>query len=265
VNIRADRRRFLYESAAAIACALTAAAASNGQSANDKRRAQLATVHRVAVAPPFYGTGRLAKPDAAPAGAGSKPDAAATQSPANARIAEYLDRLRKLQDHTRTLVPERLAARTPYQIVPMEETEAALKALDLTPEKLYLNAAKMKGTKFSGPDPEAVRKLAARLHADAVVLDTLDEPRKSPERLFFDPLGGLGLSEAHVTAKIGFWVLLADGTEVFQRVSDVVHPVTKIGNREFLFVDWQEANDLAIENFLDELTRFTPEKQPAGK
>src|SRR5438067_10636576 len=118
----------------------------------------------------------------------------------------------------------------------------------------------MKGTKFSGPDPQMARKLAAHLHADAVVFPEMDEPRRSPDRLFFDPLGGLGVSEAHVTAKIGFWVLLADGAQAFQRVSDVVHPVTKIGSREYLFADWEEANDLAIENFLDELTRFTPEK-----
>jgi len=228
---------------------LSAACAVHGDTANDKRRAQLAAVHRLAVAPPFYGTGRLAKPDVKE-----------TPAPPNPKLAEYLDRLRKLQDHTRMLLPERLAARTPYQIVPMEETESALKALELTPEKLYLNTAKMRGTKFSGPDPQAVRKLAARLKADAVLLGTLDEPRRSPDRLYFDPLGGLGISEAHVTAKIGFWVLLADGTEVVQRVCDVVHPVTQIGNRKYLFADWQEANDLAIENFMDELVRFTPEK-----
>ena len=233
-------------------CAIAAAAAAMADTANDKRRAQFAMVRRIVVAPAFYATGRLAKPDAQPGA-----------PPVNPKLAEYLDRLRKLQDRTRGLVPERLAARTTFQIVPMDETEAALKALELSPEKLYLNAARKRGTRFSGPDPEAVRKLAARLHADAVVLDTLDEPRKSPDRLFFDPLGGLGFSEAHVTAKMGFWVLLADGTEVFQRVSDVVHPVTQIGNRNYLFVDWQEANDLAIENFLDELVRFTPEKPAA--
>lgn len=229
---------------------LLAATVVRGDTANDKRRAQLAVVHRVAVAPPFFGTGRLVKPE-------TKTETA----PSNPKLAEYLDRLRKLQDRTRTLLPARLAVRTPYQIVPMEEMEDALKALDITPEKLYLNTAKMRGTRFSGPDPQAVRKLAARLHADAVVLDTLDEPRRSPDRLYFDPLGGLGISEAHVTAKIGFWVLLADGREVVQRVSDVVHPVTRIGSRQYLFADWEEANDLAIENFLDELVRFTPEKR----
>ena len=240
--------------AAAWLIALLACAFSSGaQTATEKRKAQFASVHRVVVAPAFIGTGRLAKSESPEPGA----------APPNPKLAEYLDRLRRLQGHTRSLVPERLSARTPFQIVPMQETEAALKALELTPEKLYLNNGRMKGTRFSAPDPQQVRKLAAHLHADAVVLDTLDEPRRSPERLFFDPLGGIGISEAHVTAKVGFWVLLADGTEVYQRVSDVVHPLTKIGNREYLFADWQEANDLAIENFLDELTRYTPEKPDA--
>lgn len=242
----------------ALSVSLLAACSARGDISNEKKRALLAVVHRVVVAPPFYGTGRLAKPD--PKAETDKPGPEAEPDKPNPKLAEYLDRLRKLQDRTRSLLPERLTARTPFLIVPMEETEAALKALDLTPEKLYLNAAKMRGTRFSGPDPQAVKKLAARLHADAVILDTLDEPRRSPDRLFFDPFGGLGISEAHVTAKIGFWVLNAEGTEVVQRVSDVVHPVTQIGNRKYLFADWQEANDLAIENFIDELIRFTPEK-----
>jgi hypothetical protein len=215
-----------------------------------------ARVHRIAVAPPFYGTGRLAKAESP----SSQKDSGGKESKPNPKLMEYLNRLRKLQERTRSLVPERVAARTPYQVVPTDETDAALKALELKPENLYMNNAKMRGTRFSGPDAQAVRKLAAKLHADAVVLDVLDEPRKSPERLFFDPLGGFGVSEAHVTAKMGFWVLLADGTEAFQRVSDVVQPLTQIGNRQYLFADWQDANDLAIEHFLDELTRYTPEK-----
>jgi hypothetical protein len=250
------KRGLWWQTVCALACAiLIVSGAAHGDTANDKKRAMFAAVRRLAVAPPFYGTGRLNRQE--PPG----PDGAAP----NPKVAEYRDRLRKLQDRTRTLIPARLGARTPFQIVPMDEMDAALKALDLTPEKLYLNAAKMRGTKFSGPDPEAVRKLAAHLRADAVVLDVLDEPRRSPDRLFFDPLGGLGFSEAHVTAKIGFWVLLANGVEAYQRVSDVVHPVTKIGNREYLFVDWQEASDLAVENFIDELTRFTPEKPTEAK
>ncbi len=234
------------------AVALSLPVTARGETPTEKRRAQFAAVHRIAVAPSFVGTGRLAKPDSGAPGAAD-----------NAKLTEYLDRLRKLQDRTRDLVPDRMAARTPFEIVPAAEVEAALKALELTPEKLYQNAGRMKGTRFANPDPAGVRRLATRLHADAVVLDTMDEPRRSPERLFFDPLGGVGITEAHVTAKIGFWVLLADGTEAFQRVSDVVHPVTRIGSRQFLFVDWQEANDLAIENFVDELTRYTPEKPAA--
>jgi hypothetical protein len=246
----------------AVICHMVFLCCARAQSTTEKRKAVFARMHRVAVAPPFYGTGRLAKPDAS--SDQKQPDGAATKP--NPKLVEYLDRLRKLQDRTRTLVPERLMARTTFEVVPPDEIDAALKALEMTPEKLYLNNAKMRGTRFSGPDPQAVRKLAAHLRADAVVLDVLDEPRKSPERLFFDPLGGFGISEAHVTAKIGFWVLLADGTEVFQRVSDVVHPLTQIGSRQYLFADWQDANDLAVENFLDELTRYTPEKPSrAGK
>ena len=182
-------------------CLLSARAFAGVETATEKKRAQFAAVHRIVVAPPFYGTGRLAKTES---GAASTP-----------KLAEYLDRLRKLQDRTRSLLPERLSARTPYQIVPMSETEAALKAMELTPEKLYQNEGRMKGTRFAAPDPGQARKLAAQLHADAVVFPTLDEPRRSPDRLYFDPLGGLGVSEAHVGAKIGFWVLLADGTEAF--------------------------------------------------
>jgi hypothetical protein len=259
MNLGFRRVVFARAPCAMIACVSLMAlhAVAGAETATEKKRAQFAVVHRIAVVPPFYGTGRLGKAEV------SASDAAAAKP--NPKLAEYIDRLRKLQERTRTLLPERLAARTPFQMVPMEETEAALKALELTPEKLYQNDSRMKGTKFAAPDPAQARKLAAQLHVDAVVFDTLDEPRRSPERLFFDPLGGFGVSEEHVSAKVGFWVLLADGTEAFQRVSDVVHPVTRIGNRAFLFADWQEASDLAIENFLDELTRYTPEKTGEGK
>lgn len=223
---------------------------ASADAAGDKRRAQLANVHRVVVVPPFFGTETLAKADAPPS----------DSKPANPKLAEYVEQLRKLESRARTGLPERLAARTRFEVVPADEVTAALKALELTPGKLYQNNGRMKGTKFANPDPQAVRKLADRVHADAVLLATLDEPRRSSDHYFFDPLSGIGFSEAHVRAKIGFWLLLADGTESFQRVSEVVHPLTRIGKREYLFVDWQEADDLAIENFLDELTRYTPPK-----
>jgi hypothetical protein len=259
MNLGLRRAVFACGSCAVIASGLlmTLQAVAGAETTTEKKRAQFAKVHRVAVVPPFYGTGRLT-------GTEAQPSDSAPANP-NPKLAEYIDRLRKLRDRTRTLLPERIAARTTYQIVPVEETEAALKALELTPEKLYQNNGRMKGTRFAAPDAAQARKLAAHLHADAVVFDTLDEPRRSPERLFFDPLGGFGVSEEHVSAKIGFWVLLVDGAEPFQRVSDVVHPVTRIGNRAYLFADWQEASDLAIENFLDELTRYTPEKAEERK
>src|SRR4051812_32416315 len=87
--------------ATAFCVALMAAYSARADLSNAKKRALLAAVHRVAVAPAFYGTGRLAKTEAK--GEAEKP---------NPKLAEYLDRLRKLQDRTRTLLPERLAART---------------------------------------------------------------------------------------------------------------------------------------------------------
>ncbi len=53
---------------------------------------------------------------------------------------------------------------------------------------------------------------------------------------------------------------MADGTEVIRPVVDVLRPLTRIGNREYVFVDWTEAQDQIVENLMDEWTRYTPVK-----
>lgn len=236
-----------------LTCALLACVHSvHADGQTERRKAQFAAVQRIAVVPPFYGTGRFDRP--------ASPDA----PPENAKLTRYLDQLRKLQAHVASALPERVAARTTYKIVSAADLSSGFKSTGLRAESLFKNSSRMKGSRFAEPDAAAVRKLAAALHADAVVLATLDEPRRSGDRVIFDPLSGLGIDPAHAGAKIGFWVALADGTQAYQRVSEVNHPVTRVGSREFVYADWEEATDLAIENFLDELTRYTPEA-PAKK
>jgi len=230
---------------------------ARGDATGDKRRAQLAKVQRVLVVPPFFGTETLGKLEAQKADPGKgAPDA---------KLVAYADQLRTLESHAREWLPQRIKARTNFQIVPSEELQAALKELKLTPQTLFQNAGMMKGKTFALPDNTAVRTLAQRLHADAVLLSTLDEPRQSSGAYQFDPFNGLSYDSPKVQSKIGFWLFLPDGAEVLHQYTEALHPVSRIGSRTFVMPDWTETQDEVIENFLDELTRYTPLKTPERK
>jgi hypothetical protein len=217
----------------------------------------LAKVQRVIVVPPFFGTETLSKLDAQKEHPGKvAPDA---------KLIAYGGQLRTIESHVREWLPQRLISRTNFQIVPQEELQAALKDLNLTPHALFQNAGMLKGKTFALPDIAAVRTLAQRLHADAVLLSTLDEPRRDTGTYLFDPLNGLSYDSAKVHGKIAFWFLLPDGTEVLHAYAEVLHPVSKLGSRTFLLADWTETEDEIVEDFLDELTRYTPLKTPDRK
>jgi hypothetical protein len=224
---------------------------ASGDAAGDKKRAQLANVKRVIVVAPFFGTDTLAKADAQAEGK----DTRVKPSPS---LPAYAEQLRKLESHERTRLFERLAARTPFQVVPEKELADALKDLKLAPARLFQNDGLIKGGRFAPPETANVRKLAERLHADAVLLGTLDEPRRSNGRYSFDLLTGVNYDSAHVRAKAGYFLLLADGAEVLHDYIEVLHPLSRIGQREYIMADWTDAEDEVIEDLMDELTRYTP-------
>lgn len=230
---------------------------ARGDATGEKRRAQLAKVQRVIIVPPFFGTETLSKID--------EQKAHPEKGQPDAKTVEYTGQLRSLETHAREWLPQRVQARTNFQIVPPDALQAAMKELNLTPQALFQNAGRMKGKSFAAPDTGVVRTLAQRLHADAVLLSTLDEPRRSGGAYLFDPLSGVSYDSPKVRGKIGFWLLLPDGTEVLHAYTEALHPVSKLGSRTFLLTDWTETEDEVIEDFLDELTRYTPLKTPERK
>lgn len=228
-----------------------------GDATGDRRRAQLVKVQRVVVVPPFFGTETFSKLEEQKAHSDKgKPDA---------KLTEYTAQLRTLESHAQEWLVQRVKARTNFQVVPAEEFEAALKELKLTPQTLFHNGGKLKGKSFAVPESTAVRSLAQRLHADAVLLTVLDEPRHSSGTYLFDPLNGVTYDSPKVRSKMGFWLLLPDGIEVLHETTEVLHPAGKIGSRTFLLADWTETEDEVIEDFLDELTRYTPLKTISSK
>ncbi len=236
----------------AISLGMSVSAPVRADAAGERRRAQLAKVQRVVVIPPFFGTETLNKIEEQKAHPEkSKPDA---------KLTEYATQLRSLQDHEKEWLPKRIEARTNFHLVPEAELMAALKELKLTPQSLFQNGGKMKGTSFAPPDAVAVRTLAAHLKADAVLLATMDEPRRNNGGYQFDPLEGLSYDSPKVRGKIGFWLLLPDGTEVLRQAVEVLHPMSKIGSRTYILTDWTETEDQVVEDFLDELTRYIPLK-----
>ena len=95
-----------------------------------------------------------------------------------------------------------------------------------------------------------------------MLLGVLDEPRKSNGGYFFDPLSGPGYDSPKVHDKATFDLVLADGTLVLRQTIDVIHPLTRIGTRRFVLADWLETDDQIIEDLMDEITRYTPKRQP---
>lgn len=241
----------------AVGSSLVSAYCAQADATGDKRRAQLAKVQRVALLPSFWGTDTLSKLEDQKA----NPD----KGRPDAKLVGYAEQLRTLEAHVHKWLPQRLQARTNFQIVPAEELEAALKELKLTPQALFQNGGRMKGKGFADPDSAAVRTLAQRLHADAVLLSTMDEPRQNSGRYQFDPFSGVSYDSPKVRSKIGFWLLLPDATEVLHAYTEIFHPVSRLGSRTFLMVDWTEAEEEVVESFLDELTRYTPLKTTNGK
>ncbi len=236
----------------AVGLCQTAVQPGKADAAGDKRRAQLAKVQRVIVVPPFFGTETLAKLE--------EQKKQTVKSKADTKLAEYAEQLRALQAHAVEVLPKRLTARTDFQVVPTDELAAALKDLKLTTQSLFQNNGRMKGNSFALPDTSAVRLLASRLKADAVLLSMMDEPRRNNGGYLFDPLEGLSYDTPKVKGKIGFWLLLPDGIETLRQYVEVLHPLSKIGTRTYILTDWTETEDEVIEDFLDELTRYTPVK-----
>jgi hypothetical protein len=252
--------------------ALLTPPARSADVAGDKKRALLAQVKRLVVVPPFFGTDTLdkaAEADRAEKSGNADTGEATMQSStqakrtaeSNARLKQVADQLRKLEAQMQTLLPLRVTARTPYTVVPADELAQALKQLDLTPAKLFQNNGRIRGGRMAAPNPEPVRKLAAALHADAVLLGTLDEPHRNNGGPDFDPLSGPGYESPHVLSKGSFYVLLADGTEVLHEVREAAQPLSRIGQQQFPLADWKEVQALLVENLLDEVTRYTPAKK----
>ncbi len=242
--------------------ALSASGAVHADNTPAKRRRLMSTVKRVVVIPPFFATDTLSRADAArkPEGQEKPPQNPSASTAADARLGEYATQLRKLTEHAATRLPERVKTRTPFTVVSTTETADALKALELTPEKLFQNGGRLRGDRYPLPDPEAVKRLAARLHADVILLSALDEPRHINGHYFYNAITGVDYRSSQVESRAAFFLLMADGAEALRYDVNAVHPLTHIGNRLYLLTDWTETQDLMFEDLLDEWTRYTPEK-----
>ena len=215
--------------------------------AADRLRHELAPVRRVAVLPAFFGATTATDDGTENQKQGEEP-----------KRKEYLADLQTLADHEKMQMPGRVEARTPFKVTAASEVCAALRDAKLTPEKMFQNEGRIRNMKFSPPDPIAVKEIANRLHVDALILTTLDAPHRTNGQYYVD-VYGLNYDAAHARAKAAFFVVLADGTEVFHDYVEALHPVTRSsGSRSYIMADWTEAEDTVVEDFLDELSRYTP-------
>ena len=229
--------------------------------AGDLRREQLARVKRIAVLPLFFGseTLREAKLNAPKlATKQDKPD----KSDKNERqefqysLETFRAHLKKMEARANERLPERIAERTAFKVIPAKEQAEALKSAEILPYELFQNDGLMKGTKFPLPDTDTIKKLAKSLKADALLIGIMEEPRRENGGLSFP----FSFTIPHVSSRIIYYVFLPDGTESFRYTIDAARPLSRIGTRDYSLVDWYETVDQNIENLLDEFVRYTPSK-----
>jgi hypothetical protein len=212
----------------------------------------------VAVVAPFFATNALS--NAEPNEPSRPRRNAREEDQENEEV--YRDYLRKLERNAEQRLPERLAARTNFVLIAPERVRRALAAQEKTPNRLFGQHGRIRDNRFPTPDAEAIRRLAAALNADAVLLCALDEPEADRGRPIFTGFN-VYTRRARVQTRGQFALLLKDGTEVLRRVLEVGQPRTwqpgarnAAQPRDYLLVDWRETQDLLIENFLEELARY---------
>lgn len=245
----------------AFSVVLAASAGGRRDPAGDKKREMLKSVRTIAIAPPFFATETLARADET-----EEPDTADRSDRAKTArgLRRYAAMLRSLQTFARSRAPARLAARTGFAVASADAVAKAMEAEKLTPSGLFLNGGTLKSNKFPTPDPAAIKRLADRLRVDAVLLLTLDEPRRSSQQYFLaDPFYGLALEDVrYVTAKGGLFVDMANGEEALHDYIEKLQPRTNRKDRDFLLADWKDAESLLIEDGMDEIARYAPATAP---
>ena len=226
----------------------------------DKIRAFLKSVHSVGIAHPMIGTETLAKYSEAVL---HKEQAKIldTDLKLTPKLNEYASALKKIESTFQNKLPERFSARTSYSLVEESKLKDNLKELELTPSKLFVREEKIKNRRFPTIDKVNCKRLIEALKVDALLIAMIDEPRRNSEHYYFEPLSGFNFRPSNVQIRACFWLVAPDGNPVLISPIEVLHPLSKIGKREYLMADWIEAEELAIENFLDELTLYTPEKK----
>lgn len=244
----------------AILCPAILSTPADSDVPKEKKRSLLASVHRIAVIPLFYGA------DAAKSAANKKKSAQGEKPAPKLSAAQETRRntfqaqRQELLSHANERLPERVATRLPYEVLSKEETNAALAELKLKPEDLFKESGVTRGTKFPLPLPEQVKKLAVRMKVDAVIVGVLDDPRYDNGHYYFDPLYGVNYESGHVNSRAGFYFMLANGTEILHAYMSVKNPLTPPQGRDYRLADWTDAQELMIENMMDEWTQFTPTK-----
>ncbi len=169
--------------------------------------------------------------------------------------------LKTLMSHINKRLLQRITARTPYVMDDGHESIMALGVLQISPASLFLPVKSRRDPKALVVNSSAIESLESKLQVDAIVLEVLDAPRRIDGHYVYNALEGFGRVPSHVSTQGVFFVCTKDGLTAFRDPLTVDHPLTQIGGRQFLLEDWEEAENLMIEDFLDDWTRYTPDKK----
>lgn len=228
----------------------------------ERKRALLAPIRRIVLVPPFFVEMPAERPQARPRRANTTD----TEDERKKARELYHEALKTLEIEAQKRLPERFANRVPFQIVPAKETACALARLEHAPRMLLQGKKPERGQRFPVFQADTLRALMEIAKADAVLLMALEEPTTEDERPIFDGFQ-VWTRRARVRCRATFAIYLADGREAFFETLQAAQPRTRQPrlsrevpppSRDYVIIDWRETQELLIENFLDELTRYTP-------
>ncbi len=234
--------------------------AAIADAAGDKRRQQLATVKTIAVLPMFFGTTTLG--ELPPSTDQHTINKDATTAPKTEKqrqdFENYKATLKELEVHAAARLIDRMGSRTEFKIIDRREVATKLQENKLTTYDLFENQGRIVGKKFAGPNTAELIRAAKLLNCDAILLAVVDEPRKNSGGYYFDLVSGPGYDSPKVHDKAAFDLVLADGMLVLHQMVEVIHPQLRIGERTFVAADWLDTIDQIVEDYMNELTRYTP-------
>ncbi len=215
--------------------------------------ARLASIHRIAVIPFFYGGHDLDK----------------LAAEAKGKTKRKLDLLLEVEQTIHDFLPKQLRADSNFKVTPEASVDRELAALKLINRNVFFWDGKPKRKGWPVPDIDVIRTLCRRLHVDALLVGAMKDPITTGSKVnivpaYPIPLGfGFEYDPAHVISPhVWAYLITSDGHQAWRDQTAAYHPRIndKASTQRSLLLDWREASELMCQNLIDSITQLPPIK-----